>query len=304
MINTIVDTPIGVFPDATVDTVVLTATILNTSNSSILVSEIKDKKIVISNSVSQSSFTNNENYYFDFLTLPENKALLSKIEVNSVQLNEISDSSSGIKEYEIGKGIPPQTKEDRVNKIFNSTEKMDDTYIKHIQGYEVNNYVLNWQGGYLKYGKWIAAPRDPKYFKGERIIIREIPGKDRLIVAYTIDNYTVKNTAHVFIINDFYDSKFIVGLLNSKLIGYYFVNKFSERDSVFPKAKIGQCRLLPIKKCELYNQTPISELVNLIIHTKQQNPSADTTSLESEIDQLVYKLYDLTEEEIEIVENT
>lgn len=36
---------------------------------------------------------------------------------------------------------------------------------------------------------------------------------------------------------------------------------------------------------------------------KRQNPSADTTDLENQIDQWVYKLYDLTEEEIEIIEN-
>ncbi len=36
--------------------------------------------------------------------------------------------------------------------------------------------------------------------------------------------------------------------------------------------------------------------------TKKQNPSADTTDLENQIDQLVYQLYDLTEEEIKIIE--
>ena len=102
--------------------------------------------------------------------------------------------------------------------------------------------------------------------------------------------------------NEFYDSRFIVALLNSKLMGYYFVNKFSERDLVFPKVKIGQCRLLPIKKCDTYEQSSLSEIVNQIISIKKQSPTADTSSLESEIDQLVYELYGLTEEEIGVVE--
>jgi len=301
-LNSIVNTPIGVFPDATVDTVVIVATIENTTESKISVSEVQKQQIISFNIVNQSEFYKNENYYFDFLTSNENRILLSNIENNTTTLNDISDSSSGIKEYETGKGKPPQTEDDRINKVFNSNEKIDEFYRKHIQGNDVNNYVLNWKGGYLKYGEWIAAPREPKYFEGERIIIREIPGKNRLIAAYTDESYTVKNTAHIFKINVDYDCKFITALLNSKLMGYYFVNKFSERDNVFPKAKIGQCRLLPILKCDKEKQLPLIKLVDQIVNQKLQDNSADTTDLENQIDQLVYELYGLTEEEIRIVE--
>ena len=303
-ISSIVNTPIGVFPDATVDTVVIVATIENNIESNISVLEIQKQEIIQSNTVNQSDFIKNENYYFDFMTSDENRYILRKIEKNSIPLNDISDSSSGIKEYETGKGKPPQTENDRVNKVFNSNEKVDEYYRKHIQGNDVNNYVLNWKGGYLKYGEWIAAPREPKYFEGERIIIREIPGKNGLIAAYTDENYTVKNTAHIFKIHSDDDCKFIIALLNSKLMGYYFVNKFSERDNVFPKAKIGQCRLLPIYKCEKEKQSPFIELIKQIIEVKSNDTSSNTTDLENQIDQLVFKLYDLTEEEIKIIENS
>jgi len=43
-------------------------------------------------------------------------------------------------------------------------------------------------------------------------------------------------------------------------------------------------------------------LVDNILQIKKQNPTADATALESQIDQLVYQLYDLSEEEIKIVE--
>jgi adenine-specific DNA-methyltransferase len=301
-INSIVNTPIGVFPDATVDTVVIIATIEKCPDTTVLVLEIDKQKMFVSNTISQSEFSKNENYYFDFLTSNENRALLSIIEKDTITLNEISDSSSGIKEYETGKGKPPQTENDRIGKVFNSYEKIDDTYRKHIQGNEVNNYFLNWKGGYLKYGEWIAAPREAKYFAGDRIIIREIPGKNRLIAAFTDEDYTVKNTAHIFKITENFDCKYILAILNSKLMGYYFVNKFSERDNVFPKAKIGQCRLLPIKKCEPQKQIQFITLINEILIKKSKDKSIEITDLENQIDQLVYKLYDLTEEEIKIIE--
>jgi hypothetical protein len=47
----------------------------------------------------------------------------------------------------------------------------------------------------------------------------------------------------------------------------------------------------------------VEVLVDMILETKKHNPSADTTALEAQIDQLVYQLYELTEEEIEIIEN-
>jgi len=303
-IESIVNTPIGIFPDATVDTVVITSILNEKTNSKIAVLEVENQNIKVINIVNQNDFIENENYYFDFLTSSENRSILSKIEENTVNLNEVSESTSGIKEYETGKGKPAQTENDRVLKVFNSTEKIDETYRKHIQGNDVNNYVLNWKGGYLKYGEWIAAPREPKFFEGERIIIREIPGKKRLIASYTIENYTVKNTAHVFIINKEYSTKYIIALLNSKLMGYYFINKFSERDNVFPKAKIGQCRLLPIRKIESQFQQPFIDKVDQILSLKKDNPEADTTALEREIDFMVYELYGLSEEEIGIVEGS
>jgi len=47
----------------------------------------------------------------------------------------------------------------------------------------------------------------------------------------------------------------------------------------------------------------IESLVEKILAAKKGNPQADTSTWEREIDSLVYRLYELTEEEIEIVEN-
>jgi len=43
-------------------------------------------------------------------------------------------------------------------------------------------------------------------------------------------------------------------------------------------------------------------LVDIILENKKRNPQANTSKYEKEIDNLVYQLYDLTEEEIKIVE--
>ena len=57
---------------------------------------------------------------------------------------------------------------------------------------------------------------------------------------------------------------------------------------------------MPIKLTE--NQSPFIEKVNQILALKKADPKADTSDLEAEIDRMVYRLYDLTAEEILIVE--
>ena len=67
----------------------------------------------------------------------------------------------------------------------------------------------------------------------------------------------------------------------------------------FDKYYIGK---LPVKDISLKSQQPFITLVSQILSLKQSDPQADTSALEAEIDQMVYKLYGLTEDEIKIVE--
>ena len=71
---------------------------------------------------------------------------------------------------------------------------------------------------------------------------------------------------------------------------YYLINMLS----------VFQTHPSPPKNQPIANQ--IITLVDQILSAKKQNPEADTSQLKKQIDQLVYKLYDLTEEEIKIIE--
>ena len=51
-----------------------------------------------------------------------------------------------------------------------------------------------------------------------------------------------------------------------------------------------------------FGQKPISDFTSKILEAKQANPQADTSALEAQIDQLVYELYGLTQQEIDIIE--
>ena len=97
--------------------------------------------------------------------------------------------------------------------------------------------------------------------------------------------------------------KYVLGILNSRLIGFYYSKTFTNL-SVAKNAIL----TLPIRifdssdSRERKKGNHISELVDRILAERHADPIADTSALERKIDQLVYELYGLTEEEIKTVE--
>ena len=97
-------------------------------------------------------------------------------------------------------------------------------------------------------------------------------------------------------------SRYILSLLNSKLLDWYFQNIGVERDGGYFEYKPMFIRRLPIPQISEEDQAPFEALVDEIHRLKDADPEADTTGLEAEIDRLVYELYGLTEAEIAAVE--
>lgn len=94
-----------------------------------------------------------------------------------------------------------------------------------------------------------------------------------------------------------------MGLLNSKLIGIVFRKRVPLKGNVFPEFRIFDLnKQIPIKKATTNQQNPIINLVKQIVNIKQNDPLADVSSFEREIDQKVYELYGLTDEEIRVIE--
>ncbi|OGS69929.1 MAG: type II restriction endonuclease [Flavobacteria bacterium RIFCSPLOWO2_12_FULL_35_11] len=95
---------------------------------------------------------------------------------------------------------------------------------------------------------------------------------------------------------------YLTAFLNSKLFKHCFSDSFPELQGNSKEIKKFIVEQIPVK--QISNEAPFIEKVNAILSAKKQNPQADTTDLEAQIDQLVYALYGLTEEEIAIVESS
>jgi adenine-specific DNA-methyltransferase len=98
--------------------------------------------------------------------------------------------------------------------------------------------------------------------------------------------------------------KTFCAIFNSTLIRYYLTFLFSsEKNYTYAsKETMGKLPIPPITPSNQHIVSQIESLVDKILDAKKTNHAEDTTAWEKEIDQLVYKLYDLTDEEIAIIE--
>jgi len=277
--------------------------------------------------------------------------LVRKIKKGSSNLSNFSKIKRGL---EIGK-----------DKVFEfSNEKVKIITGEDVRRYSIKQYQSIEKKIYEEYKK------EDEYFNGERLIIRETGNR---ITALYINENVQQNRSLYSILLDGSNYKFILGIINSSLMQFYYKSRFAAKTDVFPKIRIAQVKELPIKFSE---NSFISEYVDKLINsnniflnketsfakyiksqfsiekltkklqnwheldfgdfikelnkaikksggeklskmdemewmevfeTKKEEAQAlksEIDKTDKEIDKMVYELYDLTEEEIQIVENS
>lgn len=145
----------------------------------------------------------------------------------------------------------------------------------------------------------------PFYDARPKILIRRIINRqDRLSVAYTESKMVFKKDINPFIpIDDRFHPKFLLALMASKFISFVYLNisSIASKDD-FRQTTLAELREIPIPIVSSEIQRDFIQSADKIITLKVKDVNSDTERYEKEIDQMVYKLYGLTEEEIKIVE--
>lgn len=162
------------------------------------------------------------------------------------------------------------------------------------------NYIGNdWPGRKEGTYQWFEL-QDPidyyKEFEKPKIFFAEIATEGQ----FTLDFNDQYCDTTGYIIGS--DSKYLIGVLNSKLVTFFFSKISSEIRGGFLRWKRQYVEQIPIPVLSIEDQQPIISLVTHILSAKQSDPSADTAALEAEVDGLVYGLYGLGTEEIKMVE--
>lgn len=118
-------------------------------------------------------------------------------------------------------------------------------------------------------------------------------------------NFTLSSNCLVdmtgFIIKS--NSKYLLSILNSKLVEFLMNIWSISRRGGYKEYKVQYIKRIPIKQVSSEYEPLFGDKVDQIYYSKVQNPNADTSSLEAEIDLMVYKLYGLTWEDVRIVDS-
>ena len=269
----------------------------------------------------------NERGQNDFLTNPRyeiylsaNKKLFSKIENISISLGELANCIMGIKPYQKGKGKPKQIEQTVKNRVYDSNTKHDEFYKNYLIGKDIDRYVIYpLEQRYIKYGEWLAEPRFTAPFEKNKIILRQTSDRIRAVMDQE-KHYNLNNIYNIELKNPSYHYNYILGIINSKLMVYIYQKIVPEKGKLFAEIKKVNLVKLPIRTIDFTSspdQTKHHQTVNLVeqmLDLNQKLAEAKTPqakdvlqrqieATDKQIDQLVYKLYKLTDEEMKIVES-
>lgn len=214
-------------------------------------------------------------------------SIFSKLDSIHSKLSDFSETARGILadkssyKSEIGNGL---------KKVFTGN---------------LNRYDIDGTFGFIQYDDSLKEkPKSYSFFTGERILVRRIISRQfRMMATYTNEEFICKKDIYIIKLNDeTINYKYVLALLNSKLLSFYKTkNSGSAKKDDFTQITLGDIRQLPIPIIETSRKQIFIKLVDDILLAKKNKE--DTTKAENEIDKLVYQLYNLTEEEIKIIEN-
>ena len=212
-----------------------------------------------------------------------------------------------------------------VKDYFLSKERKDNTYHKGIFSGNIFRYSIeypnsvqtrNARNNYIRFDKkiekyiWdnkIGTPSigsdDGKFIQDKLLLRRPLTGDGKLAAAFS-DNPDHYSDVTVYIINETkLPLKYLLGIINSKLTTWYCqstgIIRFKKGQQ--PQITINKMKLFPVK---VGKEVTIKEIIDLVNLRSVESDPEKIYALEEKIDSTIFKLYDLSAEEIKIIENT
>ena len=238
------------------------------------------------------------------------KDLVQKMDTRAIRANEIVSIHTGVRS-KIGQ------------KNVISKRQSSRTWQKGlISGEEIDRYFMDYRGNYINIDPQLlwSGGWDRKVILQPKLLMRQTG--DSLVATFDDNGYYHLNNLHSIVLKDKnYGLKYVLGVLNSKALNYYYHAISLESGRTMAQTDIETIELLPIRTIDFDNPTEKKmhdDLVALVDKMLKLNkrlapirntPCNDRDELlreinrtDNEIDNLVYDLYGLTEKEREIVE--
>ncbi len=227
--------------------------------------------------------------------------------------------------WEVSNGLNPGN----VRHLLLSATRLTPKHRKMLLGRDIQRYALKWSGTWVNFDPSLKetikpsetrskkgmtaqqhvdfALRSPEIYKPHKVMVRKTA--DRIVACFDLDGLCFDSLSYgIHPKSNGFNPKFLLGLLNSTVLGHIHAELSQNQEKVFAKVLAENLRKLPMPNLnhnladDRAKHDALVALVDRILVAKQTNPAADTSALEREIDQQVYALYGLTPEEIKIVE--
>ena len=207
-----------------------------------------DWNIEYNNSILKEVSNNNNDFLINTsLTWTQNNINI-KIEENSKKLSEISLSKRWMEVW----------------KLFLREEK---DWIEVLVWQDINKYSLNLENTFIweSHKEYI---RLKEFFIWENIYLRRVAKE---LICYLWNNFAYNKNIYWLKINDNnFSSKYIISLLNSLLLTYYYKIKFStKKQDLFPEIQTYLYNQLPIKNIPLSEQQPFIEKADFMLENSK-----------------------------------
>ena len=181
-----------------------------------------------------------------------------------------------------------------VDEIPNGLESVFKPFI-----YSMNRYVVN-ELKYINITKNGINYKNLDIYKN-RIVIRQL-SQDNLICASYDENSLTSQSFYNLNISDSsipeFNNTYILGLLNSKLLSYYFIKSFGSYKQFFPRILIEKLKKLPLKVPNTTNEVllaqKLTDNIKKILKSTKSNKNS-ISILQRISDTLVFELYQLNE---------
>ena len=196
--------------------------------------------------------------------------ILRKMRNGCRNLDDVCSVKSGLIAYEAGRGVPKQSADDVRNRPYDFRYQYNQDTHPYLEGSDVSRFGLSWSGTWLWHGRHLAEPRPLQLFAGAKIIVREIAGPfPRCVVAAWTDQCFLFNTSNIAVIgrpDQNFSLKYVLAILNSSLMSYYFLtNTAKAQRKLFPKLILKDLRLFPIKDIPPIEQEPLAALADTML---------------------------------------
>lgn len=193
----------------------------------------------------------------------------TSIPVGALKIDDVFFVKQGYKPYDKHALLKRMTEEEakRIvkDKPWHAENQLDSSFVPELRGRDVSPYSVAWSGLWASYGPWVSNYLDPEWFSNERVLVREIVGKQpRLIIAARYSDFSVHNPSIICIKPKFKESArllvFLELYLNSSLASV-FISQISSKAAkgMFPKVLVKDLKALPFPPPHIIDAPILSE---------------------------------------------